>query len=568
MNAPEHRTLLQRFCHWEKTLPDRVYLTQPFTHPGGDGRVVDYTFREAGDQARRMAAHLRSLGFPAGSRIALLGRNSAHWIIADLAVWMAGHVSVPLYPTLNEDTARYILDHSEAKLLLVGKMDGKADGWNEIRRAIPAGLPVVAMPMAPVADLPGAPQWDAIVAQTPPLADVADPPPEQLATIIYTSGSTGRPKGVMHSFAGMIAGPVAIGSQFPTQPDDRMISYLPLAHAAERAVVESASLYNGFHVYFAAGLDTFVTDLQRARPTIFFSVPRLWTKFRQGVLEKLPEQKLNRLLRIPILSGIVKRKILRQLGLDHVRVAITGSAALPPHIIAWYRSLGLELLEGYAMSEDFCVSHFSRPGEVRVGYVGTPLPGVSARVAENGEVLVKSPGNMLGYYKNPELTAESYTPDGYFKTGDRGEYDEQGRLKITGRVKELFKTTKGKYIAPVPIENKLGQHPKVEAVCLTGPGQPQPFALLMLSLEAQKELQNGGAARETLSREFGALLEQVNGTLEDHEQMDYLVVVKDQWTMDNGFLTPTMKIRRSMIEERYLPRAESWLKARQPVIWE
>jgi long-chain acyl-CoA synthetase len=564
MSATEHQTLLQRFRHWETTLPDRAYFTQPYP----DGRVVDYTFREVGDQARRMAAHLRALGFPPGSRIALLGRNSAHWIMADLAIWMAGHVSVPLYPTLNEETARYILEHSEAQLLFVGKMDGKADGWNEIRRAIPATLPVVAMPMAPLADLSAAPQWDPIVARQQPLADTADPGPSELATIIYTSGSTGRPKGVMHSFGSMIAGPRAIGTQFPANPDDRMLSYLPLAHAAERAVVEASSLYYGFRVFFGGDLATFVTDLQRARPTLFFSVPRLWTKFRQGVLSKMPERKLATLLKIPVLSGIVKKKILRQLGLDHVRLALTGSAALPPNIIEWYRSLGLELLEGYAMSEDFCVSHFSRPGHMRVGYVGTALPGVTARVADNGEVQVKSPGNMLGYYRNPELTAESYTPDGFFKTGDRGQYDEEGRLRITGRVKELFKTTKGKYIAPVPIENKLGQHPGVEAVCLTGPGQPQPFALLMLSLDAQKALQEGRAHRDALAQEFGSLLQQVNGTLEDHERMDYLVVVKDQWTMDNGFLTPTMKIRRSVIEERYLPSAETWLKARQPVIWE
>jgi long-chain acyl-CoA synthetase len=564
MTTQTGRTLLQCFHHWEKTTPDAVYLTQPYP----DGHVVDYTWKQVGDQTRRIAAHLQTLGLPAGSRVALLGKNSAHWLMADLAIWMAGYVSVPLYPTLNEETARYIFEHSEAKALFVGKMDGKLDGWNEIRLAIPAGMPTIAMPMSPSQDLSGAPHWDDLVARQAPLARPADPPQEQMATIIYTSGSTGRPKGVMHSFGSMMSAPTVVGAQYPIGNQDRMMSYLPLAHAAERAVIESCSLYYGFRVYFAGDLNTFLADLRRARPTLFFSVPRLWTKFRQGVLDKLPEGKLNRLLRIPIVSGLVKRKILKQLGLDHVRVALTGSAALPPDILAWYRSLGLELLEGYAMSEDFCVSHFCRPGEVRVGYVGKPLPGVTTRISGNGEVLVKSPGNMMGYYKNPALTAESYTPDGFFKTGDRGEYDEEGRLRITGRVKELFKTTKGKYIAPVPIENKLGQHPKIEAVCLTGPGQPQPFALLMLSLDAQKELQEGRARREVLAEEFSALVKRVNDTLEDHEQMDYVVVVKDQWTMDNGFLTPTMKIRRSVIEERYLARAETWLKARQPVIWE
>ncbi|MGH8431930.1 MAG: AMP-binding protein, partial [Solimonas sp.] len=325
--------------------------------------------------------------------------------------------------------------------------------------------------------------------------------------------------------------------------------------------------YFGFHVYFAGDLSTFQADLKRARPTVFISVPRLWTKFYLAINEKISPRKQRILFHLPIVSRLLKRKILQEMGLDHVHTAATGSAPLPPHVIQWYRDLGLELLEAYAMSEDFGVSHANRPGQVRVGYVGVPAPGVEARVDDDGEVLVKSPGKMLGYYKLPELTRDSFTPDGYFRTGDRGEYDPQGRLKITGRVKELFKTSKGKYVAPVPIENKLGVHPKLEVSCVTGPGQPQPFALLMLSLEAQKE-RAGGGNRDTLNREFEALLGQVNATLEDHEQLDYLVVVKDQWTMENGYLTPTMKIKRNIIEERYLPRADGWLAERRKLIWE
>jgi long-subunit acyl-CoA synthetase (AMP-forming) len=164
--------------------------------------------------------------------------------------------------------------------------------------------------------------------------------------------------------------------------------------------------------------------------------------------------------------------------------------------------------------------------------------------------------------------AEEMTDDGYFKTGDRGEIDEKGRLKITGRVKELFKTSKGKYVAPAPIENKLNNHPKIEVVCATGSGEPQPFALLMLSLDAMKELQRGELDKETLAAEFKELLKAVNETLEDHERMDYVVVVKDQWTMENGFLTPTMKIKRNIIEDRYLANAEKWLAMKQRVIWE
>jgi long-subunit acyl-CoA synthetase (AMP-forming) len=349
---------------------------------------------------------------------------------------------------------------------------------------------------------------------------------------------------------------------------DRMLSYLPLAHVAERAAVETMSLYFGFHVFFSEGLETFQKDLQRAQPTIFFSVPRLWTKFFLGVSEKMPMKKQKLLFSLPILGKIVKKKILTQLGMDKVRTALTGSAPLPPHIIEWYRNLGLELLDVYGMSENFAYSHACKPNEVRVGYVGSVNPGVEHRIADNGEIQVKSPAQMIGYFKMADKMAEEMTDDGYFKTGDRGEIDEKGRLRITGRVKELFKTSKGKYVAPAPIENKLNNHPKIEVVCATGSGEPQPFALLMLSLDAMKELQRGELDKETLAAEFKELLKSVNETLEDHERMDYVVVVKDQWTMENGFLTPTMKIKRNIIEDRYLANAEKWLGMKQRVIWE
>jgi long-chain acyl-CoA synthetase len=554
----EKKTLVHCLLHWEKTTPDAIYFTQPFP----DGRVVDYSWREVADQVRRMAAHLKSLNLPPRSSIALLGKNSAHWIMADLAIWMAGHVTVPLYPTLNGETAKYILDHCEAKLLFIGKLDGKVDGWNDIKTVIPAGLPKIGLPMSPDTTIP---QWDDLIAGTKPLKDPQLPEPDDLATIVYTSGSTGMPKGVMHCFRAMAA--VAHGSKdlFPLNQHDRMLSYLPLAHVAERAAVEAQSLNFGFHVYFANSLETFLEDMRRARPTLFFSVPRLWTKFYLGINEKLPPAKQKILFNIPILSRIVKKKILTQLGMEHVRAAITGAAPLPPKIIQWYRGLGLELLELYGMSENFGYSHANRPGKTRIGYVGNANPGCEHRIAENGEILVKSPGQMLGYYKM-DKSADGLTDDGFFKTGDMGEIDSEGRLKITGRVKELFKTSKGKYVAPVPIENRLN-HPKVEVVCVAGASQPQPFALVMLSLEAQQELANGGD-RQALQGEFETLLGQVNAAVEDHEQLDYLVVVKDQWTMENGFLTPTMKIKRNIIEGRYEPQVERWGSTRQKVIWE
>ncbi len=547
----DDRTPLACLYHWERTRPDAIHFVQPV----GAGRVINHTWREIMREVRSMAAHLRSLDLPPCTQIALLGKNSAHWIMADWAIWMAGHVTVPLYPTLNAETVRYTLEHSDSRLLFVGKLDG----WAAMKPGVPAEMPVITLPLAPETE--GTP-WEEIVARTEPLTGEPDRPLDDLATIVYTSGSTGLPKGVMQSFRSFNIVGTLMDDVISVGIDDRMISYLPLAHVAERLVVQNQSTYHGFQVFFAESLDTFVADLRRARPTIFFSVPRLWTKFENAVAEKLPKKRQEFFFRIPFLGRRFKRKILEQMGLDSVRLAFTGAAPLPPETISWYRGLGLQLLEAYGMSENMAYSHFTRPESERPGYVGQVNAGVECRIGEGGEILVKSPAQMLGYYKEPELTAACYTPDGFFKTGDMGEIDEEGRIRITGRVKDLFKTSKGKYVAPVPIENRLVAHPKVEAACVCGANQAATMALLLLSEEAR------AAPREALGDELGELVNQINATLDPHEQLKGAVVVKDPWTTDNGLLTPTMKIRRNVIEQRYEPHLPRWYQAQQRVIWE
>ena len=471
---------LERVYRHEKDCANKVYMTQP--SEGGDTK--DYTWAETMDQVRRMAAHLKSLGFEPGAKIAILSKNCAHFMMTDLAIWMAGYVSVALYPTLGEDTIKYILEHSESKLLFVGKLDT----WENQKGAVPEDLPCIAYPLAPKTDYKG---WDEIIKETEPMTESPVRDADDTSMLIYTSGSTGQPKGVEHSFASTIAMAVVVKDLLNVNPEDRMISYLPLAHAFERCAIEMLSFVVPVHLYFAESLETFVQDVQRARPTIFHSVPRLWLKFQQGVFKKMPPKKLEFLSKVPILGGIVKKKILTGLGLDQTRIAITGSAPVPPELIDWYRGLGLELLEGYAMSEDFIYSHLSLPGKSRVGYVGHLVKGCESRISDEGEILLKSPGNMKGYYKEPEMTKESYTEDGFFKTGDRGEYDEQGRLKITGRVKELFKSQKGKYIAPAPIENLLNADATVESSCVTGAGLKAPIALLQLSEDLRDKQSKG-----------------------------------------------------------------------------
>lgn len=547
---------LERAFKWEKERANQVYMVQPF----GGAAVKEYTWAQTVDQARRMATYLRAQNFPAGSNIAILAKNSAHFIMADLAIWMAGHASVAIYPTLNAETVNYILTHSESKLMFMGKLDT----WKDMKPGVPTDMPIVAFPLAPQNDYK---QWDDIVAQTEPLPGQPVRKPEDISIIVYTSGSTGRPKGVVHNFAALGAAALGFSEILKVKSDERQISYLPLAHVFERAAVEVASLYNGTKVFFAESLETFVNDVQRARPTLFHSVPRLWLKFNMGVLKKMPEEKLNKLLRIPILNRIVKKKILTGLGLDQARMAVSGSAPIPPELISWYRNLGLELLEGYGMTENFAYSHFSLPGKTRVGYVGNAVPDVEHRISEAGEILVKSPANMLGYYKMPEESKDSFTEDGFLKTGDRGELDEQGRLRITGRVKELFKTSKGKYVAPAPIENLFNASSFIEQTCVAGSGYEACHAVVMLS-EDWRARKNDPDAKTKIEEGLTKLLHEVNKQVEPHERLQFVAIAKDDWLIENGFLTPTMKIKRNILEGTYGPKLDQWYNAKQKVIWE
>ncbi|MBU3029258.1 AMP-binding protein [Paracoccus marinaquae] len=553
-------TPMAGLCHWEREQPDTVYLTQPT-----GGEITTYTWAETADQVRRIAAHLASLDLPEGSRVALVSKNCAHWVMAHLAILMAGHVSVPIYSSANRETVGYVLDHSEARVLILGSLDH----WDDVREGIPDGLPIIALPRAPVFDPPreNLRAWDDLVAITAPMrGEPLARAGTDLATLVYTSGSTGKPKGVMLGFGALAVGACLANNIVPVGPDDRLISYLPLAHVFEQAVVLMGSLRFGCQLFFNESLLRFATDIERARPTIFLSVPRLWVKFQLGVLQKLPQEKLSALLADPRTAAATQRRILEQLGLDQARIAITGSAPLPQSVVEWYRALGLEMLEGYGMSEDFCYSHVSLPGRTRVGYVGHPHPGVERRIGEGSEILIKSKGAMLGYFRDPELTRAAFTEDGFFRTGDMGEIDEDGRLRITGRVKEIFKTSKGKYVAPAPIEERLISHPGIEVACVMGAGMPQPFGLLMLNAEARGAF-SGEAGRARLEEELEALRRRVNAALEDHERLDFLAISDEQWTIANGYLTPTMKVRRNVIEKRYEPRFESWYDTRRAVIW-
>ena len=547
---------LQSLYRWERERGDQVFMTQPM----GAGQVLDITWRDAADQARRMATWLQSHGWPEGSRVAIIGKNSAHWILADLAILMAGYVSVPIYPTFNGEALGYILKHSEAKACFVGKMDEVAN----LQSGVPADVPLIAMPLAPVIN---ALLWTDLLAKNAPLAGTPSPQMDAMCTIIYTSGTTGRPKGVVQTFRAMAWGLNTATRRVLMGEDERYISYLPLAHVAERMLIEQGALRFGGHIFFAESLETFVQDLQRARPTIFFSVPRLWVKFQQGVFSKMPADKLKRLLGIPLIGGLVRRKVLKGLGLDQCRLAAGGAAPMPPDVLQWYRKLGLDLIEVYGMTENCGVSHATLPGSQQIGSVGLPYDGIESRIApDTGEIQMRSGSLMQGYYKDPQATADAMTEDGWLRTGDKGQIDAQGYLSITGRVKDIFKTSKGKYVAPAPIEDLLVLHPDIEACAVTGANFPQPLGLVMLSQDAVKRCASTDA-RASLTESLAKHLVAVNAKLEPHEKLDCLAAISTAWTPENGFVTPTLKVKRMHVEEAYASQYEGWLAQRKPVVW-
>lgn len=549
---------LGRAYHWERARANETFLVQALA----DGMVRQWTWREAMDESRRVATFLRSRGWEPGSRIAILSRNSAWWIMAELGAWMAGMVTVPLYPSLRAASLHELLTHAEVSACFLGAMDDR----EVMGQGIPIGVLRIGLPNASREVLRGCDRrWEEIVEECAPLAESPARPAEELATIIYTSGTTGRPKGVMHSFQIFPFMGRCCEEQAGLTSDSRLFSYLPLAHIAERGIVEATCLHLGCVVYFTAGQESFLSDLKRAEPTLFFSVPRLWLRFRQGVLEKVPQKKLDRLLRIPVLRGIVKKKIIRQLGLGNTQFAASGAAPLPPEVLTWYRTLGLPLVEGYGLTETG-ITHAPRSDQFRLGYVGPALEGVEVRIGPEDEVQMRSAMNMMGYYRDEEATRACFTPDGFFQTGDKGELSPEGQLKIVGRLKEQFKTSKGKYVSPVPIEKRLSIHPALEAICVMGSGCPRPFALAVLSGDARKRCERGELEGQ-LGTELHALLDQVNAELDPHERLGFLALVDGPWDMDSGLITPTMKLKRSALESRYSRQVDGWFAEAKPVLW-
>lgn len=538
---------LDQFSQRVAQHPDKPWLFQPV-----DRQWHQWTWAEADRQARTIASGLAAR-YSAGDRIAILAKNSAEWFIADLAITMAGMISVPIYSTASADTISYVLEHSQARAIFLGKLDdiGAAD------KAIPAAVLRIGFPYETAQCTAHWRQW---LEQYKPLEQLPEFSPDDIFTLVYTSGSTGRPKGVVLTHRNVGSSSYTTAAQVEWRDDDRCMSYLPLAHITERCVVELMSYYAGVAIYFVEALDTFVDDVKYCRPSFFISVPRLWTKFQAGIQAKLPERKLRRLLAIPLLGRLVARKIRAGLGLDKVRVFGSGSAPISPDMLHWYRRIGIDIAEGWGMTETAGLSCSNLPyNPNRIGTIGSPVACVEMRLGENDEVQIRGDAVFSRYYNNDAATNESFI-EGWFRTGDRGQITEDGAYKIIGRLKEQFKTAKGKYVAPAPIENKLAHNDSVDQVCVLGLGRPAPVALVVLNDVGT------GSDKKLVQAALAHTLTQVNAELESHERLGALIVLAEPWTVENGLLTPTLKIRRGPIEEAYghlLDRMND-----QPVQWQ
>ncbi|WP_411031893.1 AMP-binding protein [Spongiimicrobium sp. 3-5] len=542
-------TPLEAFLYWEKEAPSMAFLNQPI-----NGKLITYSYKTAGEEIRKIASGFARYNLAEKSNIALLSKNCAHWIMADLAIMMAGHVSIPIYPTLNAQSIGQILDLSGAKAIIIGKLDDFASQK--------AGIPDIHKISVQLYGEDIGDSWESLIAQQSPIEKPYVQQKTDLATIIYTSGTTGIPKGVMHTSGNFMESADALANLVELPKHPRFFSYLPLSHVAERAGIEMRGLAMGAQIYFAESLDTFAANLEATQPHSFGAVPRIMTKFQEKILESLPQKKLDVLLGIPIIKNLIKNKLKKKLGLKDARIIAVGAAPVASSLIKWYQKLDIHIMQMYGMTEDCIVSHTNLPGANKIGTVGKPLPGVQAKLSAEGEVCIKNNCLMTGYYNAPEITKQTFTEDGYLRTGDIGEYDHDGYLTLTGRVKDQFKTDKGKYISPAPIELALSKNTDIDQICIVGTGIPQPIALITPSLSGKAK------NRDDFTAGLIKTMHEVNPSLEKHEKIEKIVVMKEDWTVENGLTTPTLKVKRSSIEKIHQSYYKSWFSEEELIIYE
>ncbi len=536
----------------EKQLGNKVYLRQP-----REGQWHELTWSMVIRQARQVARLLQDIGLSKGDHVAIFSKNCAEWFITDFGISLAGMVNVPLFANQHQDSIKFVLNHAEIKLVFIGKLDDH----QRVRSYIPAELPSVSFDYHH--DLNTTHRW-ADILNKEPMQEVTDSSPDDLYTIIYSSGTSGQPKGAVYTH-GTIANylelfPEDIG-RIKVLEHYHLMSYLPLAHVYERSAIELGSVTIPCDVSFVESLDKFADNLREAQPTFFTAVPRIWGVFQQKIEQKLPPKKLNFLLKLPLISSLIKNKIKHHLGLNRCTNCFSGASHLPVSILDFFDKLDIKIQEGYGQTENLAYATFSMLGNRRPGYVGTPRLKVELKLGGESELMIKSPCLMKEYYKDKEATDAALTKDGWLYTGDIAELDETNNVKIIGRLSENFKNQKGEFIVPAPIEKRFATNSAIEQLCMVG--RELPNNVLIITLSELGRNRN----KENIKQDLQENLRKINSELANYEKISHVIVLNDSWTPENGLLTPTLKVKRRTVEENYRDIIKRAITQHNTIVW-
>jgi long-chain acyl-CoA synthetase len=567
--------------------------------------IIELSSKEVFERIRDLSLGFRALGVSRGDRVAIMAESRPEWLLCDLGVLTGGAVTVPIYPTLSAAQAKYILNDSGARLVILSTKL-QLEKLQEVRHVLPALQAVIVMDVAAASTAPGSSvlsldeaerrgharmtaEWGAAKEFRDNSRTIA---PEDLATIIYTSGTTGEPKGVMLTHGNLVSNMRATAAALDISQDDVALSFLPLSHGFER-MVSYVYLFCGVTIIFAESFETVARDMARVRPTVLTGVPRVYEKLQTRIVEAAQTAggAKSAMFRWAVNAGLARaRSVLRgraagpitsmksaigdrlvfstireKLG-GRVRFAASGSAPLAANVMEFFHAIGIPIIEGYGLTETAPILTFNPLNALRVGTVGRAIQGVELKIAEDGEILARGPNIMAGYFNKPEATAEALK-DGWFHTGDIGQIDADGYLTITDRKKDLLVTSGGKKIAPQPIEAVLKRSPLVAEVVLLGDRRKYVAVLIVPEFSAlERRLKDlsrpPGTRAELIVRPdvvalYQEIVDGLNRELSQFERIKRIALLPTEFTVESGELTPTLKVKRKVVEQRWADQIEA-----------